>query len=74
MCLCACGRMCELAGNLNEHAVNEATRDREKQQCSANSGHPREGMHRGFMRQEWKWVMEKGGSSERTRGRQEEPD
>lgn len=74
MCLCACGRMCEPTGNLDEHAVNEATRGREKQQRSANSGHPREGTHRGFTRQEWKWAAEKDRSSEKTRGGQEEPD
>lgn len=65
--LCAFVCTCELPRNLNEHAVNEATRDREpeemmveNQQHLANSGHPREGMHRGFIKREWKWVMGKG--------------
>lgn len=56
----------ELAGNGNEHAVNEATRNREpedkageKQQRLANAGHPREQMHWG---REGKWVMERDGA------------
>ena len=63
---CACVCTCELTRNLNGHVVNEMTRDREpeemmveNQQHLANLGHPREGKHRGFIKQEWKWIMEK---------------